>query len=86
MTVCQQHHQGQPVERLCCYNHYSECIITCKKYKAENTVTSEKSVPVGLRSNLHEVAGHESLADVDVVVPAGEVGARAPQVEPIHDT
>ena len=34
---------------------------------------------------LHEVAHDERAADVDVVVLAREVGARATQVEAVHD-
>lgn len=34
---------------------------------------------------LHEEAGAQRLADVDVVVPAGELCAPAGQVEAVHD-
>lgn len=34
---------------------------------------------------LHKEAGHKCLPDVEVVVLAGELGARSTQVEPIHD-
>ena len=36
-------------------------------------------------THLHEVAHDERAADVDVVVLAREVGARAAQVEAVHD-
>ena len=36
-------------------------------------------------AHLHEEAGAEGAADVDVVVPAGELGAAARQAEAVHD-
>lgn len=36
-------------------------------------------------TDLHEEAGDQHLADVGVVVSAGEVGAPARQVEAVHD-
>lgn len=36
-------------------------------------------------TDLHEEAGNKRAADVDVVVPAAEVGALPRQVEAVHD-
>lgn len=37
-------------------------------------------------THLHEEPGHKRLPDVEVVVPAGELGAGPPEVEPVHDS
>ena len=39
----------------------------------------------GLRAHLHEEAGAERATDVDVVVPAGELGAAPREAEAVHD-
>ena len=56
------------------------------KYSIQQQHTSTLKKSGSIRSHLHKVTRHECLADVDVVVSAGEVGARPSQIEPIHDT
>ena len=51
----------------------------------ERPVSVGGLVCAGLRSHLHEEAGAERAADVDVVVPAGELGAAPREAEAVHD-